>query len=49
LQAIVPQFPSLAVVPIIEAGQDVYAVAENVLGRQTVIKPVLIYRDEAHL
>ena len=48
LQAIVPQFPSLPVVPIIEAGQHEYAVAQHILRRQSV-RPVVAYRDEAHL
>jgi hypothetical protein len=48
LQAIVPQFPSLPVVPIIEASQREYPVADNILRRQSV-KPVVHYRDEAHL
>jgi hypothetical protein len=48
LQAIVPQFPSLPVIPIIEAGQDAYAVAEHILRRQSV-SSVVAYRDEAHL
>ena len=48
LQAIVPQFPSLPVVPIIEVSQREYPVADNILRRQSV-KPVVHYRDEAHL
>lgn len=48
LQAIVPQFLSLPVVPIIEATQREYPVAEDILLRQSV-KPVVPYRDEAHL
>jgi hypothetical protein len=48
LQAIVPQFPSLPVVPIIESGQREYAVAQHILRRQSV-RPVVAYRDEAHL
>ena len=48
LQAIVPQFVSLPVVPIIEATQREYPVADDILRRQSV-KPVVPYRDEAHL
>jgi hypothetical protein len=48
LQAIVPQFPSLPVAPIIEAGEREYAVADHILRRQSV-RPVVPYRDEAHL
>jgi hypothetical protein len=48
LQAIVPQFLSLPVVPIIEATQREYPVADDILSRQSV-KPVVLYRDEAHL
>jgi hypothetical protein len=49
LQAIVPQFPSLPVVPIIEASQREYPVADNILRRPSVTNPVVQYRDEAHL
>lgn len=49
LQAIVPQFPSLPVVPIIEASQLEYPVADNILRRESVVKPVVKYRDQAHL
>jgi hypothetical protein len=48
LQAIVPQFVSLPVMPIIEATQREYAVADDILSRQSV-KPVVPYRDQAHL
>ena len=48
LQAIVPQFVTLPVVPIIETSQREYPVADDILGRQSV-KPVVHYRDEAHL
>jgi hypothetical protein len=48
LQAIVPQFVSLPVVPIIEAGQLEYPVADDILSRPSV-RPVVPYRDEAHL
>jgi hypothetical protein len=49
LQAIVPQFPSVPVVPIIEASQREYPVADNILRRDSVVKPVVTYRNEAHL
>ena len=48
LQAIVPQFVSLPVIPIIDAAQHEYPVADDILCRQSV-KPVVRYRDEAHL
>jgi CHAT domain-containing protein len=48
LQAIVPNFPSLPVVPIIVAGQREYPVSDNILRRQSVL-PVVPYLDEAHL
>ncbi len=48
LQAIVPNFPSLPVVPIIEASQREYPVADHILRRASV-RPVVPYRDEAHL
>ena len=44
LQAIVPQFVSLPVVPIIEDTQREYAVSDHILRRQSV-KPVVRYRD----
>lgn len=49
LQAIVPQFPSLPVVPIIEAGQREYPVSDHVLRRPSVVTPIVEYRDVAHL
>lgn len=48
LQQIVPSFPSLPVVPIIEATQREYPVADNILRRSSV-HPVVKYRDGAHL
>ncbi|HWS14133.1 MAG TPA: CHAT domain-containing protein [Rhodocyclaceae bacterium] len=48
LQAIVPNFPSLPVVPIIEASQREYPVADHILRRASV-RTVVPYRDEAHL
>jgi len=49
LQAIVPQFPSLPVVPIIEADQLEYPVSDHILRRESVTKPVVRYRDGPHL
>jgi hypothetical protein len=49
LQAIVPQFPSLPVVPIIEASQREYPVADNILRRDSVAKRMVKYRDRDHL
>jgi hypothetical protein len=49
LQAIVPNFPSLPVVLIIETAQREYPVADNILRRESVRKPIVRYRDEAHL
>jgi hypothetical protein len=49
LQAIVPQFPSLPVVPIIEAGQREYPVSDNILRRDSVARPIVHYRDIGHL
>jgi hypothetical protein len=48
LQAIVPQFPSPPVVPIIEGTQREYPVADDILCRQSV-SSVVRYVDEAHL
>jgi CHAT domain-containing protein len=48
LQAIVPNFPSLPVVPIIDASQREYPVSDNILRRASVL-PVVRYLDEAHL
>lgn len=49
LQAIVPQFPSLPVVTIIEAGQRVYPVSDHILRRANVLTPVIAYRNVDHL
>jgi hypothetical protein len=49
LQAIVPTFPSLPVVPIIEASQREYPVADNILRRDSVLKPIVKYRNQDHL
>ena len=48
LQAIVPQFASLPIVPIIEATQREYAVSDHILRRESV-RPVVRYRDDVHL
>ncbi len=48
LQAIVPQFMSLPVVPIIESGKRAYPVADDILGRASV-GAVVDYRNIAHL
>jgi CHAT domain len=49
LQAIVPQFPSLPVVPIIEAAQREYPVSDHILRRPSLVSPVVRYRDTADL
>ena len=49
LQAIVPQFPSLPVSLIIESSQREYPVSDNLLRRDSVIKPIVKYLDEEHL
>lgn len=49
LQAIVPQFPSLPVIPIIQADQREYPVSDHILRRQSVHGQVVKYRDLAHL
>jgi hypothetical protein len=49
LQAIVPQFPSLPIVPIIETGQREYPVSDHILRRSSVVTPIVEYRDAAHL
>ena len=49
LQAIVPQFPSLPVVPIIEASQREYPVSDHILRRDSMSKPVVHCRDVEHL
>ena len=48
LQAIVPQFPSLPVVPIIEATQKPYATFDNLARRESVL-PTVIYGSEKEL
>jgi hypothetical protein len=48
LQAIVPQFPSLPVVPIIEASQREYPVSDHILRRPSVTEPVR-YRNVGDL
>lgn len=49
LQAIVPAFPSLPVVTLIEASQREYPVSDHILRRESVLKPVVRYRDRIHL
>jgi hypothetical protein len=49
LQAIVPQFPSLPVVTIIEGSEREYPVADHILRRRSVVKNVVHYRDQVHL
>jgi hypothetical protein len=49
LQAIVPQFPSLPVIPIIQADQREYPVSDHIMRRESVHKPIVKYRDLAHL
>ncbi|MFU2489876.1 CHAT domain-containing protein [Thauera sp. WH-1] len=48
LQAIVPNFPSLPVVPIIDGRERAYPVMDNLLRRPSVL-PVVHYEDAAHL
>ena len=49
LQAIVPMFPSLPIVPIIEETQREYPVSDHILRRQSVHLPVVRYRSRKHL
>lgn len=49
LQAIVPMFPSLPVVPIIEGAQREYPVSDHILRRESVHGPVVRYRNRKHL
>ncbi len=49
LQAIVPAFPSLPVIPLIEDAQREYPVSDHILRRASVRSPVVRYRDRAHL
>jgi len=49
LQAIVPQFPSLPVIPIIQADQREYPVSDHILRRGSVLEQVVKYRDLPHL
>ena len=50
LQAIVPNFPSLPVSLIIQGSQREYAVADNVVRRESVVgKRVVSYRNLNHL
>ena len=49
LQVIVPQFPSLPVVTIIEGSQREYPVVKHILRRESVAKNVVRYQDLADL
>ena len=49
LQAIIPQFPSLPVVTIIEQSQREYPVSDHILRRDSVHKQIVRYRDVPHL
>ncbi|EHR71189.1 hypothetical protein BurJ1DRAFT_2354 [Burkholderiales bacterium JOSHI_001] len=49
LQAIVPAFPSLPVVALIEDNQREYPVSDHILRRESVLKPIVRYRDRTHL
>jgi len=49
LQAIVPQFPSLPVIAIIQTDQREYPVSDHILRRDSVHKQIVKYRDLAHL
>jgi hypothetical protein len=49
LQAIVPQFPSLPVIPIIQTDEREYPVSDHIMRRPSVHKPIVNYRDVAHL
>ena len=49
LQAIVPLHPSVPIVPLIEDRQREYPVSDHILRRESVLQPVVRYRDRAHL
>jgi hypothetical protein len=49
LQQIVPTYPSLPVVPIISATAREYATFGNIKRRANVVKPTVVYHDQAHL
>jgi hypothetical protein len=49
LQAIVPAHPSVPVIPLIEDSQREYPVSDHILRRESVLQPVVRYRDRAHL
>jgi hypothetical protein len=45
----VPQFPSLPVIPIIQTDEREYPVSDHIMRRPSVHKPIVNYRDVAHL
>jgi hypothetical protein len=49
LQAVVPDFPSVPVVLIIEASQREYPVVDHILRMDHVVKPIVKYRNKDHL
>jgi hypothetical protein len=49
LQAIVPSHPSVPIVPLIEDRQRAYPVSDHILRRESVVQPVVRYRDRGHL
>ena len=44
-----PAFPSLPVLALVEDRQREYPVSDHILRRESVLKPVVRYRDRAHL
>lgn len=49
LQQIVPTYPSLPVVPIMSAAAREYATFGNIKRRANVVKPTVVYHDQADL
>jgi hypothetical protein len=49
LEKIVPQYPSLPVVPIIREGEEEYALFQSIQRRKSVVNPTFRYRDLEHL
>jgi CHAT domain len=49
LQAIVPAFPSVPVIAIIDDAQREYPVSDHILRMGSVLKPVVRYRNPEHL